>query len=267
MPNNNHATLCFSIFSGYDFLVHGVFNRHGGVSHSPFNSLNVSFGVGDYFYPIQKNRTIIQNELNIEALISAKQVHGAEILVLDKDSTNSHEIIATAKRSVLDSKATHELHDGYDSFISNIPGVSTMVQQADCQAVMLIDPQKKVVANIHCGWRGSVANIIGKTVAKMQNQFGVNPNEILAGISPSLGPCCAEFINFKTELPLPFWDYQIKPNYFDFREISKDQLQEAGVKADNIEISSICTACNSDWFSYRRDKETGRFCSVIGLSS
>lgn len=254
MPHKN-SDVPFPLFSDYDFLVHGVFNRHGGVSSAPHNSLNVSFGVNDTAKHVQKNRAIIQNSLNIETLISAKQVHGTEILVLDKDTTNSHEIIAT-----------HEFHDGYDSLISNIPGVALMVQQADCQAVMLVDPQKKVVANVHCGWRCSVDNIIGKTVTKMQHQFGVNPKEILAGISPSLGPCCAEFINFKTELPSPFWDYQIKPNYFDFWQISKDQLQKAGVQDGNIEISSICTACNCDWFSYRREQETGRFCSVIGLT-
>ena len=264
MPLKNNAVQ-FSLFSNYDFLAHGIFNRHGGMSFAPYDSLNISFGVKDAAKHVHKNRAIIKNSLKIENIISAKQVHGTEILLLDKDSNHSREIIATAKRSVCDNKAPHELHDGYDSFISNIPGVALMVQQADCQAVLLFDPIQKIVANIHCGWRGSVNNIIGKTVAKMQNHFGVNPKKIVAGISPSLGPCCAEFIHFKSELPPPFWDYQIKPNYFDFWEISKDQLQETGVPADNIEISSICTACNSDWFSYRRDKETGRFCSIIGL--
>jgi YfiH family protein len=139
------------------------------------------------------------------------------------------------------------------------------VQQADCQAVLLFDPVKKVVANIHCGWRGSVDNIIGKVIATMTDSFNVNPANLLAGISPSLGPCCAEFINYRTELPSSFWSYQVKPNYFDFWQISKDQLQGAGVNADKIETSSICTACNNDWFSYRRDKATGRFCSVISI--
>ncbi|MCK5195776.1 MAG: peptidoglycan editing factor PgeF [Desulfobulbaceae bacterium] len=265
MPLKNNDILRFPIFSGYDFLIHGIFTRHGGVSPTPYDALNVSFGVHDDAEHVQKNRAIIQNSLNTETLISAKQVHGTEILVLDKDSTNSHKIIATAKRDVLDSKATHELHDGYDAFISNIPGVALMVQQADCQAVLLFDSVQKVVANIHCGWRGSVDNIIGRTIATMTNRFEVNPENLLAGVSPSLGPCCAEFINYKTELPISFWHYQVKPTYFNFWQINKDQLQKAGVQAGNIEISSICTACNTDWFSYRRDKETGRFCSVIGL--
>lgn len=264
MPHKNYD-IQFPIFSQYDNLGHGIFNRHGGVSPDPYNSLNVSFGGHDDAEHVLKNRALIQNALNIEAFISSKQVHGTEILVLDKDSSNAHKIIATAQRSSLNSNVTNELQDGYDAFISNIPGVALMVQQADCQAIMLFDPIQKVVANIHCGWRGSVDNIIGKVVATMAAQFSVNHKNILAGISPSLGPCCAEFINYKTELPAAFWHYQIKPRHFDFWSISKDQLQEAGVQAGNIEISSICTACNSDWFSYRREKETGRFCSVIGL--
>ncbi len=265
MPLNKNETLCFSIFSEHDFLVHGVFNRYGGVSPTPFHSLNVNFGVGDEVKHVQKNRAIIQNGLNIETLISANQVHGTEVLLLDKISANSHETKTTVTRPTHWNAAICEQYDGYDAFISNIPGVALMVQQADCQAVLLFDPVQKIVANIHCGWRGSVNNIIDQTVAKMQKQFGVNPKKILAGISPSLGPCCAEFIHFKSELPPSFWEYQTRPNYFDFWEISKDQLQAAGIDAANIEISSICTACNSDWFSYRRDKETGRFCSVIGL--
>jgi len=265
MSLNTLETLRFQIFSKHDFLVHGVFNRQGGVSSAPYDSLNISFGVYDDPEHVQKNRAIIQNYLSIETLISAKQVHETEILVLDKNSATSHENIATTKRTILGSNISNDLHDGYDAFISNIPGVSLMVQQADCQAVLIFDPVQKVVANIHCGWRGSVNNIIGKTIVKMADIFKINPKNLLAGVSPSLGPCCAEFINYKTELPQSFWDYQIKPNYFDFWKISANQLQKAGVQTGNIENSSICTACNNDWFSYRREKETGRFCSVIGI--
>ena len=255
MPLKNY-TIQFPLFAKYKVLIHCIFNRHSGVSPAPYDSLNVSFGVNDDAEHVHKNRTLIQNTLNITTLISATQVHGTEILILDKNTTN-----------LLESSATHEHYDGYDAFISNIPGVALMVQQADCQAVLLFDPIQKVVANIHCGWRGSVDNIIGKVVAAMAATFGVNPENLLAGISPSLGPCCAEFVNYKTELPEAFWPYQVKPNYFDFWTISKNQLQEADVQAGNIEIPSICTACNSDWFSHRRNKETGRFCSVIGLKS
>jgi len=140
-----------------------------------------------------------------------------------------------------------------------------MVQQADCQAVMLFDPVRKVVANAHSGWRGSVANIIAKTIDLMKRDFNTLPADLYAVISPSLGPCCAEFINYRRELPGHFHAYQVRPNYFDFWAISTDQLKESGVPAENIANSRICTVCDDRFFSYRRNRMTGRFASVIGL--
>jgi hypothetical protein len=100
----------------------------------------------------------------------------------------------------------------------------------------------------------------------MQQHFGCRPNRILAGIGPSLGPCCAEFINYKTEIPREFWRYKGPDDHFDFWAISFDQLLNAGVRAKHIESSQICTRCRTDeFFSYRAEKTTGRFAAVIGL--
>ena len=116
-----------------------------------------------------------------------------------------------------------------------------------------------VAANVHCGWRGSVQNIIGSTINKMTDRFATVPSRLVAVISPSLGSCCAEFIHYEKELPLPFWNFQVKPNYFDFKAISKYQLTEAGVRPDRISIMDICTVCNPNWFSYRREKIRNNF--------
>jgi hypothetical protein len=140
-----------------------------------------------------------------------------------------------------------------------------LVQQADCQAVLLHDPVRKVVANVHSGWRGSVLNIIGKSVRQMINDFGTAPPDIQAAISPSLGPCCAEFVNQATELPEDFMSYQVRPNYFDFWAISHDQLKAAGVPSQHIHLAATCTVCNHEYFSFRREGITGRSASVIGL--
>ncbi len=181
-------------------------------------------------------------------LISTNQIHGDKICQInalppDKDS----EI------------------NGYDSLITDIPGVFLLIQQADCQAVLLFDPACRVIANIHVGWRGSIVEIINKTVETMKTHYHTDPADIVAGISPSLGSCCAEFINFRQELPQSFHKYQVRKNYFDFTAVSRDQLLSCGVKAAKIKLSGICTCCDSRWFSYRRQRDTGRFCSVIGL--
>jgi YfiH family protein len=130
---------------------------------------------------------------------------------------------------------------------------------------LLFDPEKKAIGIVHVGWRGSVAQIISATIVTMSKAFSTEPADLQAAISPSLGPCCAEFVNFQTELPPALHGYQVRPNYFDFWSISRDQLCSAGVRPENITVAEVCTYCNHDYFSYRRDKETGRFGSVIGL--
>jgi copper oxidase (laccase) domain-containing protein len=122
-----------------------------------------------------------------------------------------------------------------------------------------------VVANVHSGWRGSLKNIIGRTV-NIMGTLGVRPPDIIAGISPSLGPCCAEFMNYKQEIPKKFWVYKDGDDHFDFWSLSRDQLGNAGVLPENVCLSKMCTKCCTDLFySYRGEKTTGRFAAVIGL--
>ncbi|MBW2465937.1 MAG: peptidoglycan editing factor PgeF, partial [Deltaproteobacteria bacterium] len=219
----------------------------GGVSLSPWYSKNISFGLGDTPENIDTNREQIKKTLGCNYLVSARQVHGSRIYIAEEAPPADLEV------------------DGYDSLITNIPGLGLMVQQADCQAVLLFDPEQKVVAIVHVGWRGSAADIIAETVFAMSRKFSTEPTDIIAAISPSLGPCCAEFINFRSELPAALHGYQVRANYFDFWAISRDQLGAAGVRPENIHVAEICTRCNKDYFSYRREKETGRFATVIGI--
>jgi YfiH family protein len=158
----------------------------------------------------------------------------------------------------------------YDALITNQQGVGLMIQQADCQALLMHDPVRQVIGAVHCGWRGSAANIIGLTITEMQRSYQTDPAALLVAISPSLGPCCAEFINYRQELPKRLHRFQESPNHFNFWDISTHQLVEAGVSAKHIDAARICTACNRDYFSYRRAKKkrkitTGRNCSVICL--
>lgn len=230
-------------------LVHGVFRRYGGESEAPFDSLNVSFGVGDDPARVRGNRQRIKKGLQLPYLVSSRQVHGDRVLVVDRLPTHDFEA------------------DGFDALITDQRGVGLMIQQADCQAVLLADPGQKAIGICHVGWRGSVANIIGRTVAALEHQFGVEPAALLAAVSPSLGPCCAEFVNYRQELPEPFWAFSPAANRFDFWSISRMQLQEAGVRPDNIFIAGLCTVCDSGFFSYRREKVTGRFASVLGMGN
>ena len=239
--------LDFLPFDFGDGLTGGFFNRHGGISPVPFDSLNVSYGVGDDAELVECNRARLKECLGLKALISARQVHGERILSITEPRSSDFE------------------HTGYDALITNQPGVGLLIQQADCQAVVLHDPVNRVVANAHSGWRGSVANIIAKTIARMVVDFGSNPAKIMAAISPSLGPCCAEFVHFLAELPKEFHGDQVRPEHFDFWAISRKQLEQAGVPASHIKIAGVCTRCDPNYFSYRREGTTGRSATVIAL--
>ena len=193
----------------------------------------------------------------MKPLVFLNQVHGDGIKILKQK----------------DNKRLNGLEPGRDTceadaVITDMKGVILVIQVADCQAVMLFDPQKKVVANIHSGWRGSLKNIIGKCIVEMETVFGCRPENILAGIGPSLGPCCGEFINYRNEIPRSYWGYkQENSDYFDFWAVSRDQLTTAGVIHDNIENMNLCTRCNTDLFySYRAQNITGRFACVIAMT-
>jgi len=232
---------------------HGMFTRSGGVSSEPFVSLNLSYHVGDRPERVQANRTRIQTVLGLHQLVSVHQVHGDRILRVD----HAH--------------VKHEVQ-GYDALISTLSGTGLLIQQADCQAVLLSAPQHGTIAAIHCGWRGSVLNIIGKTIQCLRVDYGVPSSTLVAVISPSLGPCCAEFIHYRTELPSWMHGYQVRPHYFDFWAISRRQLLDAGVLPERIDIAGRCTRCDPEFFSYRRASKitkgiTGRNGSVIGLSA
>jgi YfiH family protein len=242
------AANTFALFAGEPQLVHGCFNRHGGISPLPYDSLNISFQVGDAPAHVRHNRGLVKKALGCQTLISARQVHGTEVAVVGATESDQ------------------EL-EGYDALISDRPGVALLIQQADCQAVLLHDPFKKVIANIHCGWKGSVANIIAVTLQRLMETFHSDPAQIRAAISPALGPCCAEFMHYKKELPTIFHPFEVAANHFDFPAISAMQLREGGIHPDHIETAAICSRCNRDWFSFRRRRHTGRFCSAIGLLS
>ena len=232
---------------------HGIFTRKSGCSKPPFASLNVSYGFGDEIKAVEKNRESISRVMGAGTMTYIDQVHGSDIAVLRRDQ-NSGKNPARMQPIIA------------DAVVTDLPGNYLAIQVADCQSVLMHEPGCQVVANVHSGWRGSIANIIGRTVDAMVSQFDCNPGRIQAAIGPSLGPCCAEFVNYKTEIPGEFWRYRDTNNHFDFWAISSDQLTAAGVPEEHIETCQICTRCRTDeFFSYRAEKTTGRFAAVIGI--
>lgn len=233
-------------------VVHGSVSSRGGVSIGPFASNNISFGVGDDASCVTKNRENIKKKFGLNHLVSAHQVHGRNIHQVQ--GPLGHDCII----------------DDTDALMTNVVGVGLMIGHADCQAVLLYDIKHRAVAAVHNGWRGSVVNIVAATVAAMRETFGTTPEHLISGIGPSLGPCCAEFVHYKKELPLSFQDFRVGENHFDFWKITRRQLLQCGVPDESISCTETCTVCSSDFFSYRRacrssDGVTGRNGSLIAL--
>ena len=246
---NGVSFLQFPDLAKFSEIDHKIFTRDKGFSEGPCRSLNVSFNVDDNPDSVKLNRRLISDGFDGKNLLFINQVHGEKVLFFSKND-----------KIPIAGKITG------DAMVTDRQGLFFGIQTADCQPILMYEPECGVVANIHSGWRGSIKNIIGSTVEVMKKKAGCRPDRIIAGIGPSLGPCCAEFINYKDEISEKFWHYKDKKDYFDFWSISCSQLCEAGVLYENISLSRLCTMCNPELFySYRKNNVTGRFASVIGI--
>ncbi len=254
------SPLTFNHLNVFPGLFHGVFSRSEGFSKGDFQGLNVGLHTGDDPDIVNRNRALMLSSMGLTRALFLNQVHGTGIAVIRSEKEAAQAVWKGQGRAP-------SLIFKADAAVTNLKGLGLVIQVADCQAVVLYDPQKEVIANVHSGWRGSVADIIGRCIDTMVTQFGCTPADIRAGISPSLGPCCAQFINYKREIPKALWPYKEKGRpYFDFWQISRDQLGACGVLDEHIETMGLCTRCRTDLFySYRANKVTGRFAAVIVL--
>jgi YfiH family protein len=260
------------------WLVHGFSTRRGGVSSlGKEKVLNLGFAEWDTRENVLENRRRFQSALAASGLelISLKQIHSDVIHLFDA--------------------APAEPCRG-DASVTNCPDLLLGVQTADCVPILLVDPKKRAVAAVHAGWRGTLQRIVVKAIGKMQMQFGSKPADLLAAIGPSIGGCCYEvgtevatqflsqfaeapewFDEFRTgDEPNPIqWLNMMPPGHqpppknvlLDLRRANRAQLLGAGLRASNIFVSHLCTACRRNLlFSYRKEgPQSGRLLSVIGI--
>lgn len=242
----------FDLLQQHPKLRHAVFSRLGGVSEGSYASLNLSISVGDHPDHVKENRKRAWQAIGLDesvSFVSGHQVHDCKVFAVES-KPDAIQVI-----------------DACDAFTTNLKKTALVIQHADCQAGILYDQKNHALATIHSGWRGSVKNIYAKTIELMQQKFNTNPSELLACISPSLGPNRAEFIHYQKELPEHFWRFETKPTYFDFWKISRAQLEEKGVPPNQIEIAGLCTNEDAEhFFSYRREKISGRHFTLAWLT-
>jgi len=155
-----------------------------------------------------------------------------------------------------------------DALITDRPGLLVGVRTADCVPILIADPVRRAVAAVHAGWRGAARAIAAGIVNALQQSFGSRPEDLLAAMGPAIcascyvvGPEVAQLF----EPSSPALRRRGDDIHLDLKEICRQQLIKAGVRADRIAASDLCTRClPEEFFSYRRGDRGGRMLSVIG---
>lgn len=247
-------------------IFHFITTRNGGVSEGEYTSFNLGAYCGDNPAAVFENRRLLCESLDVlpERLYVPYQTHGAEIKVLDDDFFS------------LDESRQEICLKGVDGLLTNISGVCIAVTTADCVPLLFNVPDSNVIGVVHAGWRGTVGHIAAKAVEKMTQFYSIDPSGIRVGIGPSIS---AEVFEVGNEVVDSFRDsgfdmsricrsnQKTGKSHIDLVEANRLQLINAGVFADHIEISGICTyAMPDDFFSARRQGiNSGRFLSGIML--
>lgn len=246
-----------------EVLQAGFTTRNGGVSRPPYNSLNLGLNTDDPPYNVEGNRSTLARAFDLaqHQMLTVRQVHGSDILVLDEPNPD----------------LTHFLNVECDAIITDQPGFLIGILVADCFPVLLFDPNRKVIAAVHIGWRGAAAGLLGKSIRAMQNCFGCRPEQLLAAVGPGIGAHSYEvdrpvreafrqgsghWEEIAKEVELGKW-------HLDLRQSCLLQLAEEGLQDKNIDVAEECTCCHRElFFSYRRDHgKTGRQMGFLMLTA
>jgi len=149
-----------------------------------------------------------------------------------------------------------------DSLVTNRLGLAVSIRTADCYPILLADARNRAIAAIHAGWRGTAAQIVTRTLEKMNGVFGTEPTDVSAAIGPGIGVCCYE-VGEDVSKQFGF----ANRTHLDLISENRSQLEDAGVSPQNIQALGVCTFCDAErFFSYRREKEkAGRMTSFIML--
>jgi hypothetical protein len=149
-----------------------------------------------------------------------------------------------------------------DALLTSSPGLLVSVRSADCYPILLADTKHRAVAAVHAGWRGTAGGVVLETVARMRDQFGTSPADIVAAIGPGIGKCCYEV---GAEVGRLFG--LEGAGRIDLAAANRCQLIDAGVDDPRIDVLGGCTCCDAaHFYSFRRENEqAGRMISYIGV--
>ncbi|MDQ3168074.1 MAG: peptidoglycan editing factor PgeF [Chloroflexota bacterium] len=199
-----------------------------------------------------------------ERLVAARQIHGTAVLRV---------VAADAGRGA---HPGSEPAGTADALVTDVPGLPLLSLHADCQPIFFVDPERRVVAIAHAGWRGVVADIAAATVRAMRDQFGTDPATLQIGLGPAISggryqvglevmDAWRATAGELAEAAITTHGTQFR---FDISAANRSLLVRAGVPPENIVTADVCTATDGDrWFSHRgQGPTTGRFGAIISLA-
>ncbi len=251
IPSRSKSFRQPAIFRPFGQLIAAESTRHGGVSPSPYASLNLGTYTDDEPENVAENRRRFFDALGISEaqLASSHQVHGREVLLAEE--------------------AGH--YEGYDALISRQRGLYLAVTTADCTPILIYDPQQEAIAAIHAGWRGSSQEVAKAAVRAMQEQFGTDPKDCYAYIGT-----CIDIDNYEVDekVAAQFDSAHKKKGrapgkwQLSLKSANRAQLLDIGIPDSQVETSPYSTYThNEDYFSHRKENgTTGRMLAVIGLT-
>jgi YfiH family protein len=237
--------------------LHGFLGRRGGKSTGAFAGLNLSFGIGDDPKIVKDNFCDMKKAVGVHNLkvTTMKQVHGDHIV----DVTDGR------------LKEAGEA----DGMATDREGVFLGVLTADCVPILFSARGRNVAAVAHAGWRGTLACIAAKMVRHLKERYDVDPGSVEVALGPSIGACCYEIGADVANPLIGKWGKAAEKSlelregrrFLDLRQFNRSILKDAGVPLEQIFQVGPCTSCaREDFFSYRRDGETGRQISFIGTT-
>ena len=196
-------------------------------------------------------------------VIQGHQVHNCKVAVIDRPGL------------------TREDLEGYDAFVTNLPGVAIGVRTADCVPILLYDPVKRVIAAVHAGWKGTVLRISHNALEVMAFKFGSSAADIKAVIGPAIGPDSFQVgievaEKFKQAgFPMDYvWSFHgagdgtpmSGGHHIDLFKANRWLLEQVGVIPGNIQVFDIDTFTATEFFSARREgTQCGRNINSIKL--
>lgn len=258
--------LTYPLLESTGIIKHGFSTRVGGVSEGACSTMNLSFSRGDDENAVRENFRRMANALDVEedSFVFSQQTH----------TTNVRKVTLEDKGKGLTRKLDYQDIDG---LITNVPGLCLSTFYADCVPLYFVDPVKKAIGLSHSGWRGTVGKIGCVTVQKMQEEYGSNPENIIAAIGPSICQDCYEvsedvIVEFQNHFDKKYWKelYYKKENgkyQLNLWKANEIVLEEAGVLKEHIAVTNLCTCCNHEsLFSHRASKgKRGNLAAFLAL--